>query len=333
LDAILKTVHMLDYSKGHKKAWVHIALDTGFGRTGFTLDALKKDLPAIKEAVEKNRINVRGIYSHFAFDEAKNHPVTKMQTENFKTALSLLEGAGIKPEFVHFANSAAILNDKNLLFDMCRAGVMLYGVSPSSRMGTGYELSLRPAMTCEARIAMVKNMPKGSGISYDHTYVTERDTRTAIVPIGYADGVSRMASSGLADISGDEVLADGSAEYAVGAKTDPKKGAHLLISSRDYDTLTTKRGTGLSTSDSANTRLCQVIGRVCMDQFIVDVPDKFSIKGGGTALLWGDGRGIAYGEPTIEDWARETHTIPYDTMTRFGKSGIPVYYKNWEVLF
>jgi alanine racemase len=119
-------------------------------------------------------------------------------------------------------------------------------------------------MTARARVAVVKRVPAGAGVSYGHTYVTDRETTLAVVPVGYAEGVPRSGSS--------------AAPVRVG---------------------TVRR---------------RISGRVCMDQFVVDVGDA-DVAPGDEVVLFGPGLG---GEPTAEDWARACDTISYEIVTRIG---------------
>jgi alanine racemase len=103
--------------------------------------------------------------------------------------------AGLRPEVRHIANSAATLTAPDTHFDLVRPGLAVYGLSPAPELGSPAELGLRPAMTLAAAVAHTKRVPAGSGVSYVHRYVTERETSLALVPLGYADGIPRNATS------------------------------------------------------------------------------------------------------------------------------------------
>jgi alanine racemase len=102
---------------------------------------------------------------------------------------------GVEPEVRHLANSAAALLRPSSRFDLVRCGLASYGLSPAPDVATAAELGLRPAMTVQGRLVMVKRIAAGSGVSYGHTYVVEKDTNVAVVPMGYGDGVPRHGSS------------------------------------------------------------------------------------------------------------------------------------------
>ena len=105
------------------------------------------------------------------------------------------EAAGLAPEVRHLANSAAALTRPSARLDLVRCGLAAYGLSPVPQLHTSAELGLVPAMTARAQVAVAKRVPAGSGVSYGHTYVTERETTLAVLPVGYAEGILRSASS------------------------------------------------------------------------------------------------------------------------------------------
>jgi hypothetical protein len=117
------------------------------------------------------------------------------QLDAFRDAVALAERAGVEPEVRHVANSAATLTSPAARFDLVRPGIAVYGVSPMDDVAPR-EFGLRPAMTLTARLALVKRVPAGSGVSYGHAYVTASDTTLGLVPLGYADGVPRAAARG-----------------------------------------------------------------------------------------------------------------------------------------
>jgi alanine racemase len=172
-----------------EKLKIHIKLDTGMGRLGFTPD----ELPVvIKEIKEPCRIDVEGFMSHFASSENRDEYGFK-QVATFKKALQVLEQSGIKPELVHMGNSGAITQYPEAHFDMVRVGIALYGSYPSKDLSK--ILHIIPAMKLSSRIAIIKEFPPGSSLSYGRTFTTERKTRIAYVPIGYADGYPRSLSN------------------------------------------------------------------------------------------------------------------------------------------
>jgi alanine racemase len=174
-----------------RPARVHLKIDTGLSRGG----APAADWPALLEAAAKAQvdelIDVVGVWSHFACADEPGHPSIDAQLEQFAVALTVAGRYGINPRVRHIANSAAILTRPDAHFDLVRAGIAMYGLSPIPSRDFG----LRPAMTARARVMLTKRVPAGQGVSYGHTYVTPAETTLAVVPFGYADGVPRAASS------------------------------------------------------------------------------------------------------------------------------------------
>jgi alanine racemase len=142
-------------------------------------------------------VRVTGIWSHLACADEPAHPANGEQEEAFRAAVATAAAGGLQPEVVHLANSAAALTRPTARFDLVRCGLATYGLSPVPGKRSAAQLGLRPAMTARARVAVVKRVPAGTGVSYGHAYVTERETTLAVVPVGYADGVLRSGSSAL----------------------------------------------------------------------------------------------------------------------------------------
>jgi alanine racemase len=175
-----------------KPARAHLKLDTGLSRGGAT----PADWPALLEAAAKaqadGEIDVVGIWSHFVYADAPGHETTDHQLAEFADGLAVAERYGITPRYRHIANSAATLNRPDAHYDLVRPGIAVYGLSP---LPAEYPTGLRPAMTVRARVVLTKRVPAGQGVSYGHTYFTERESTLALVPLGYADGVPRHASN------------------------------------------------------------------------------------------------------------------------------------------
>jgi alanine racemase len=178
-----------------RTARVQLKVDTGLRRGG----AGERDWPdvvrAAAQAEAAGAIKVTGVWSHLACSDEPEHPANAEQERAFRVALDGVAAAGLSPEVVHLANSAAALTRPSSHFDLVRCGLATYGLSPVPQLHTPGELGLRPAMTARARVAVVKRVPAGSGVSYGHTYVTERETTLAVVPVGYAEGMLRSGSS------------------------------------------------------------------------------------------------------------------------------------------
>ena len=178
-----------------RPARLHLKVDTGLGRAG----APVHDWPALVERAAKaqadGEVVVSGVWSHLAYADAPGHPTTDAQIEAFREAVALAEAEGLRPEVRHLANSAATLTRPDAHFDLVRPGIAVYGLSPMPDDHPADTLGLRPAMTLRARIALVKRLPPGHGVSYLHRYRTTRETTTALVPLGYADGIPRNATN------------------------------------------------------------------------------------------------------------------------------------------
>ncbi|WP_241562005.1 alanine racemase [Streptomyces hoynatensis] len=179
-----------------RPARIHLKVDTGLGRNGCP-PADWPDLVAAARAAEASgAVRVTGLWSHFACADEPGHPSIAAQQRAFADALAVAARAGLDPEVRHFANSPATLTLPEAHYDLVRTGVAVYGLSPSPEVGTPEDFGLRPVMTLRARLAAVKRVPGGHGVSYGHRYVTPGETTLALVPAGYADGVPRHASGG-----------------------------------------------------------------------------------------------------------------------------------------
>ncbi|GHD30749.1 alanine racemase [Nocardiopsis kunsanensis] len=175
-----------------RAARVQLKADTGLNRGGISPDDWEHVVAAAARAEADGLVKVSGIWSHFACADEPGHPSIAMQLSAFHTALAAVDKAGLEPEVRHIANSAALLTLPEARFDLVRAGIASYGLCPIP----DYDVpELRPAMTLESRIALTKRAPAGSGVSYGHHYVTDRETSLALVPLGYADGVPRAATN------------------------------------------------------------------------------------------------------------------------------------------
>jgi len=253
-----------------RTARVHLKVDTGLGRNGVTPAQLPEVLDAAMRARAEGALDVVGVFSHFAFADAPQHPTVLAQAEEFARAVEAVERAGARLEVRHLANSAATVTNPSVHYDLVRPGIAVYGLSPVPDLSTSAELGLVPAMTFEAELASVKPLPAGHGVSYAHQYVTPTETLTGLVPVGYADGVPRHCSG-----------------------TDGRPGAPVRIGARDL----------------------AIAGRVCMDQFVIDLGPGAREVAGDRVELFGNG---ADGGPTAQDWADAAGTISYEIVTRLG---------------
>ncbi|GAA1954281.1 alanine racemase [Kitasatospora viridis] len=176
-------------------ARVHLKADTGLGRNG----AQPHDWPDLVDAALRaqaaGQLDVVGIWSHFAAADEPGHPSIQAQLDAFDTALAYAERAGVRPEVRHIANSPATLTLPHAHYDLVRTGLAMYGVSPIPELGAPADFGLRPVMSLSARLALVKQVPGGHGVSYGHRYHTPGETTLGLVPVGYADGIPRHGSS------------------------------------------------------------------------------------------------------------------------------------------
>ncbi|MBF0259695.1 MAG: alanine racemase [Desulfamplus sp.] len=180
---------------------VHIKVDTGMGRLGVVIpdrsgsaDESDSAIDDITRIISLQSIHVEGIYTHFANADVVDKSHVSGQLERFNHLLLALEQRGIKPAICHAANSAAIMEIPQGHFNMVRAGIAMYGLWPSDQVGRDI-VNLDPVMSVTSKIIHLKDVPSGFGISYGTTHVTKSPTRIATVPIGYADGYSRLLSS------------------------------------------------------------------------------------------------------------------------------------------
>ena len=245
-----------------KPARVHVKIDTGLGRNGSTLADLPSLLSLCNEFESLELLEVVGVMSHLAYADEPDNPTIAVQIENFKHAVDLMRAHGIEPEVRHLANSAASLALPDTYLNVVRPGLGIYGIFPNLELQVKNPIPLKPVMKLKAKIALVKEVPAGHGVSYAHQYVTNSSTKLALIPLGYADGIPRSASN-------------------IGP---------VMI----------------------NNEMFTISGRICMDQFVVDVGDA-PVSAGDVAILFGDPE---EGEPSVNDWAEAAGTINYEILAR-----------------
>ncbi|WP_071654841.1 alanine racemase [Mangrovactinospora gilvigrisea] len=178
-----------------RPARVHLKADTGLGRNGCMPADWPELVAAVRAAEAEGSVRAVGVWSHFAAADEPGHPSIAAQLTAFRDAVAAAEAAGLRPELRHLANSPATLLLPESHFDMVRTGIAVYGISPVPDEGGPADFGLRPAMTLSAALANVKEAPAGHGVSYGHTYRTPGSTTLGLVPLGYADGIPRHASS------------------------------------------------------------------------------------------------------------------------------------------
>ncbi|NJP40867.1 alanine racemase [Oscillospiraceae bacterium HV4-5-C5C] len=168
-------------------ASVHIKIDTGMGRVGFT--AGFDTVETVKEVAAMPHISVDGIFTHFATADEADTAYTRQQFNRFISLCQELERSGIFIPIKHCCNSAATLRFPEMQLDMVRPGLILYGQLPDACQD--FAPLFKPAMTLKSNLIMVKQLPENSSISYGRIFTTRRPSRIGTVPIGYADGYSR----------------------------------------------------------------------------------------------------------------------------------------------
>jgi alanine racemase len=165
---------------------VHIKVDTGMNRIGVKPGGLPAFLKALRGM---RRLEVKGVYTHFANADCRDKTFAHQQLEAFHQALEILKKAGVESELVHCAGSAGILDLPESHFSMVRPGIMLYGYYPSRE--TKESVRLKPVMTLKSRVTQVKWIEPGDSVSYGRRFIARRRTKIATLPLGYADGYVR----------------------------------------------------------------------------------------------------------------------------------------------
>ena len=237
---------------------VQLVLDTGMGRIGLADTAAARD-EALQIAALPN-LRVVGVFSHFAAADEADKTYAEQQLAVFNRFTAALAAAGVDVPCKHIANSAALLEMPHTRQDMVRAGIALYGYYPSDEVRREI-LQLTPVMSVKARLTWVKTVPAGTAVSYGRTFVTERETKIATVPLGYADGWSRLNSN----------------------------NGYVLVGGRR----------------------APIIGRVCMDQFMLDVTGIEAGVGDEAVLLGAQGAEMI----AADEIAARIGTISYEVLS------------------
>lgn len=240
-----------------RRARVHLKIDTGMGRNG-VLPAQAR--PVVQATREDDHVQLVAAWTHLTDADDIDSPATDQQVEVFdSTVAAITEEFGPIP-LQHLANSAALLSRPDLHRDLVRPGIAMYGYPPVAT-----DLELRPAMTVTSRLALVKEVPAGHTVGYSRLHTTAATTRLGLVPMGYADGLHRAASTKVS----------------------------VLVRTADGD------------------HVVPQIGRISMDQIVLDLGPESTAKAGDEVILFGD---VPQG-PTADDWAEAAGTIPYEILT------------------
>lgn len=259
----------------NKQAVIHIKIDSGMGRIGFLPN--DESVEAILKISSLPSLKLEGLFTHFAMADYIDKSHARAQFEKFSWIVNKLEERGLNIPIKHVSNSAAIIDLPEYNLNMVRAGIMIYGLKPSDEVQLD-KVDLKPAMALKARISHLKTVPKGTGISYGQIFVTERESKIATIPIGYADGFTRLLT--------------GKAEVYVNGKR------------------------------------ARIVGKICMDQCMVDVTDIENVKVGDEVVLFG----YEAGHPHIDEVAGKLGTINYEIACMVGRRVPRVYVSNGEIV-
>lgn len=247
----------------NKIANIHIKVETGMNRLGFIPTEENADL--VSKISKMKNIKIQGSYSHQARADEKDKTIAHMQAKRFIKFMDMLQKRNITIPIKHIANSATIIDLPQYYFDMVRPGIILSGFYPSDEVNHD-EYIFKPCVTLKAKIANVKTLEAGEGIGYGHLFSTTDSTVVGTIPLGYADGYSR------------------------------------LLSNKGYIVVKGEK--------------CPILGKVCMDQFMVDLSNVDTPRIGDEAIIYGDGTD---GAMTAEDVANMRNTISYEVLTNLGK--------------
>ena len=257
-----------------KTVHIHLALDTGMSRIGFS-DS-QESLEEIAALEKIPNLKIEGIFTHFARADEEDITPAVEQFEKFMTFTERLKERGVHIPMKHCSNSAGIIRLPQANLNAVRAGITIYGIYPSKEVERDV-IRLLPAMELKSHVSFVKTLPKGRAISYGGTFVTERDTVVATIPVGYADGYPRSLSN---------------------------KGWVLIHGKK-----------------------APILGRVCMDQFMVDVTEISGVHTGDSVTLMGkDGEEFL----SVEELGDLSGRFSYEFICDISRRVPRVYIKNNE---
>ena len=260
--------------KQEKIAPFHFAVDTGMGRLGFQPTEEAADICA--KIAQLPNLEAEGLFSHFATADCADLSQAKAQAERFDRFYEMLQSRGVSVKLRHLDNSAGLMNF-DCHYEMVRSGIVTYGMYPSSEVDP-MNLPLTPALSWHSRVTHVKLLPEGRPISYGGTYVTDRPTVVATVPVGYADGYRRSLSGKF----------------------------YVLI-----------RG-----------QRAPILGRICMDQLMVDVTDIPNVQLNDRVVLVGtDGKETI----TMEEIAQAADSFNYEMVCGISRR-VPRFYRSGGIV-
>ena len=284
-EKITQTVFSYDYIKDiydsldgkGDKLKVHVKLDTGMSRLGFAVqndEMRKKTVEELFRAVNEfsDRLDFEGIFTHFAVSDEPEQDFTDIQFYRYIKTVEELEEKGVHFSIHHVCNSAAVINYPQYHLDRCRPGIILFGMLPDKHTR---DIGLRPALSLKAVVSQTRTIEEGMTVSYGRKFTATKKTTLATLPIGYADGYSRLLSDN------GEVLIHG--------------------------------------------KRAKIVGRICMDQCMIDVSDIPDVKRGDEVTIIGrDGDEVI----SATDIADRMNTINYEITCLIGKRVPRVYIKD-----
>ena len=243
-----------------KRVLVHVKVDTGMGRLGVAADRAVK---LVEQLNALPHLAVNGLYTHYASAEDDGN-FSRRQAVKFKAVVRRLQRKKLLPPLVHVNNSAGLLHEPGTRFNVARPGLLVYGVVPPGlrRITKSLRQHVRPALSLKCRVSLVKEIPKGTPLSYGRTFIAPRRLRVATLTAGYGDGYPRAASN----------------------------RANILI----------------------HGERCRVLGRVTMDQTLVDVSKVESVASGDEAVLIGK---QGEEEITVNELSAWCGTVPWEVLT------------------
>ncbi len=257
------------------EAVFHAKVDSGMARLGYM--SAEESVESIVRAAQTEGLMMEGVFTHFAVSDERDKSYTRSQFEQYMGIVESVEKKVDIP-IKHVNNSAAIIDLPEYSLDMVRAGIMLYGYYPSQDVDK-LRVELRQAMTLKTKVGYVKTVSGGAGIGYGLTYHTEKESRIATIPVGYADGYSRL--------------------------------------------LTNKGYVGVRGEKAS------IVGRVCMDQCMIDVSGIEGVDIGDEVTLMGLPGGAA---PDGEKMAEMLGTIANDVICMPSKRVPRVYVRDGEIV-
>ena len=260
-----------------KKAYIHLALDTGMTRIGFP--DTRESVETIRKIAESDWLVTEGLFTHFARADETDKAPAYVQLQRYQDFVSWLEETGISIPVKHCSNSAGILRIPEANLDAVRAGITIYGIYPSLQVERD-TVRLQPVMELKSHIAHIKTVEAGVAVSYGGTYVTKGKTVIATIPVGYADGYSRGLSN---------------------------RGFVLIHGKK-----------------------APILGRVCMDQFMVDITEIPEAAMGDEVTLFGENEGAFL---SVEELGEISGRFSYEFVCEISKRVPRVYIRHGREIF